>query len=103
MVDVGRDPQPVAVPMVDGNGECAAASAEHSRGRRLDLPKSFRVGIGVRPPWVNGSVGQLFWAVADDFGERGVHLEDGTLIVADKEPFLQGIHQSAAPAGLMVA
>src|SRR5580700_12029506 len=64
---------------------------------------SFGVGAGVRPPRVSGRIRQLLGAVAEYLSECGVDLYDGTVLVADEEPFLQRVHQSSAPASLMVA
>ena len=91
------------VPVADGNREGTVGLAQQFRERRFDLPESLGVGLCVWPPWVNGLVRQLFGAVAKDLGERGVHLDDGSMLVANKETFLQGIHQSGAPAGMMAA
>ena len=103
VVEVDRDPQPMPVAVGNGNGEGAVGLAQQLRERRFDLSVGVGVGVGVRPPRVGSFIGQLFGAVAEDLGEGGVDLDDGTVLVADKERFLQRVDQGGAPAGVMVA
>ena len=103
MVDVDRDPQPVPIAVVDGNSEGALWVSQQSCERRFDLPVSLGVGVGIRPPRMGRLVGQLFGAVAENLGEPTVDLNDGAVLVADKERFLQRVHQGGAPADLMAA
>src|SRR6202020_1249527 len=103
VVEAGRDPQPVPVAVDYRSGESAVAFVEQLVEDRLDLPVSVGLGVGVWPPGMGRFIGQLFGAVAEDLGERGVDLDDGTVLVADKEPFLQRVHQGGAPPGVVAA
>ena len=89
--------------MGDGHRESPVRFAHQFGECRFDLPESVGIGLRVRPPRMDGGVGQVLGTVAEDFGECRVDLDDGTLLVADEKRLLQRVHQRGAPAGVIVA
>ena len=103
VVEGGRNPDPVPVPVIDRDGEAAVSAAQHLArtpprpGDELRGRSRRRATTGEWPDTA------AFWAVAENLGERVVDLYDGAVLVADEERLLQRVDQRSAPAGLMVA
>ena len=103
LVEAGRHPQPMAVPVRDRRDEAAPALPHQLAEGLGDLTVGLRIGVRLRPPDVLGRVGQVLWAVAEDVGEGRVDLDHRTVLVAQEERLVQGVDQRRTPAGVMSA